>query len=83
MTIKLDLWEKCYLVALFGDVPDPVRLFSVSKFPPQAGAAVMAEGFAFIKRQQRITADENDNPTDNVRYPVFPRRDGGRPADGA
>lgn len=48
--IRLNLWEKCYLVALFGDVPikQRLRLFSVSTFPPQAGPLVMAEGHRFI-----------------------------------
>lgn len=50
MTIKLNLQEKCYLVALFGDVSERQRerLFGVSAFPAQAGPVVMAEGFRFI-----------------------------------
>lgn len=50
MPIKLSLPEKCYLVALFGDISEEnrERLFSISSFPPQAGPLVMREGYRFI-----------------------------------
>jgi hypothetical protein len=50
MPIKLNMIEKCYLVALFGDIPmvKRERLFSISSFPPQAGPLVMQEGYDFI-----------------------------------
>ena len=49
MTIKLNLTEKCYLVALFGDVPRhrQVDLFKIGKLPVQAGPAVFAAGYDF------------------------------------
>jgi hypothetical protein len=50
MPTKLNLWEKCYLIALYGDVPmvQRERLFSVSSYPPQAGPLVFADGREFI-----------------------------------
>lgn len=50
MTVKLSLKEKCYLVALFGDIPleKRKRMFSVSSLPAQAGPAVIAEGYRFL-----------------------------------
>lgn len=52
MPIRLNLKEKCYLVALFGDVSESnrERLFSVSSFPAQAGPLVMQEGYRYIGR---------------------------------
>lgn len=48
--ISLNLEEKCYLVALFGDVPEKqrARLFGVGQFPAQGGIAVMQAGHEFI-----------------------------------
>lgn len=49
MPINLNLAEKCYLVALFGAIPESRRrpLFEVSRFPPQAGPEVMRAGYEF------------------------------------
>jgi hypothetical protein len=50
MPIKLSLPEKCYLVALFGDISMEARerVFSISSMPAQAGPLVMQEGWNFI-----------------------------------
>lgn len=50
MPIKLSLKEKCYIIALFGDIPESARgrLFMVSSFPPQAGPLVMQAGYDFV-----------------------------------
>lgn len=68
MTIKLNFWEKCYLVALFGDIPMYKReeLFSVSSFPAQAGPLVMREGYRFVAHL--------DNGRIAVKHPVKRRR---------
>jgi hypothetical protein len=68
MTIKLSLAEKCYIVALFGDIPMTRReaVFSVSSFPAQAGPLVMAEGYAFVANL--------DNGRIAVKPPVRRRR---------
>lgn len=53
--IKLTLSEKCYLVALFGDIPEHRRegLFSVSSLPPQTGPAVFYEGYRYVAQIKR------------------------------
>lgn len=50
--ISLNLKEKCYLVALFGDVPPEARerLFRHGSLPAQAGPGVLREGFEFVGR---------------------------------
>ena len=50
MPITLTLKEKCYLVALFGDMPMARReeLFQHSSLPAQAGPAVMQAGYDFV-----------------------------------
>lgn len=47
--IKLTLKEKCYLVALFGDIPMERRekMFQYGSFPAQAGPYVMQAGYDF------------------------------------
>jgi len=64
MPIKLNFAEKCYLVALFGDMTPVVRerLFSTSSFPAQAGPQVMQEGYRFISAH------------DNGKLTVIPRK---------
>ena len=51
--ITLNLKEKCYLIALFGDV-SPAKakyLFSIGSLPAQAGPLVIQEGYRFVERQ--------------------------------
>lgn len=50
MPITLSLKEKCYLVALFGDIPMKRReaLFRYGTFPAQAGPYVMQAGYDFV-----------------------------------
>lgn len=52
MTIGLSLKEKCYLVAIGGDVPDHRRhaLFSMGKLPAQLGHLVTAAGQSLVDR---------------------------------
>lgn len=47
--IELSLKEKCYLVALFGDVSqgNQERLFRWGSFPAQAGPLVMQAGYDY------------------------------------
>jgi hypothetical protein len=44
--ITLTLEEKCYVIAVFGDLPlfKRRRLFGISKLPAQAGPGVMQAG---------------------------------------
>jgi hypothetical protein len=48
--ISLTLKEKCYLIALFGDIPaaSRERLFRWGSFPPQAGPLVMQAGYDLV-----------------------------------
>jgi hypothetical protein len=49
---KLTLEEKCYLVAVFGDIR-PYRqaaLFEISRFPAQLAGAMLTEGRNFVDR---------------------------------
>lgn len=52
--ITLNLKEKCYLVALFGDIPEHRRakLYAISSLPAQVGPLVIAEGFNFVEQQR-------------------------------
>ncbi len=47
MPISLTLKEKCYLVALYGDIPAKARerMFRFGSFPAQAGPLVMQDGY--------------------------------------
>ena len=57
MPIKLDLEEKCYIVAMLGDVPPAARdrLYSMGRFPTKAGKAMPAllgAGYRYLNRFQ-------------------------------
>ena len=56
MPIKLNKAEKCYLVALFGDIPDAARarLFAIGQCPVQIGPLVMQAGYEFRDRQIKV-----------------------------
>ena len=66
MPIQLSLKEKCYLVALFGDVPmtKRERLFRYGSFPPQAGPLVMQAGYDMVGQlnDERILARRRQHP---------------------
>lgn len=49
MPIKLNLKEKCYIAAVYGDMSGAKRkrLFSASEFPIEASAEMLADGWQF------------------------------------
>ncbi len=73
MPIALNLKEKCYLVALFGDIPEhrQTGLFAVSSLPAQAGPAVIAAGYDFVDRLKGKSSDLKRIRRRRVRAPFF------------
>lgn len=51
MPIKLNLSEKCYIVALLGDIPKAARgrLFKLGRCPVHAGPALITEAYRFVE----------------------------------
>lgn len=66
MPIKLSLREKCYIIALFGDIPEHRRkeLLAISSMPAQAGPAIMIAGKEFVQI----------HPLSKVKLPIRRRR---------
>ena len=61
---RFTLAEKCWLVAVYGDLPPRRRigLFNVSRFPVKIAGIVMEDGRDFVKRVAQLNPLFTDQP---------------------